>query len=193
VKAASASGSHNASQVVGRFYFYGSLFTTSALGPAVLVYQPLNASITTTPANPIEGKQFTLTVKISNPSGVPVSNVLLTLPLPSGLTVSSPTNAIVDTGKLEVEDASMAPNSTFTATAIGTASSGVTVPFDKATFTFQYGGVTVAGKLPSQGIAIGEDITTRYLIPTTLVLLALLATAYYVRRLAGVSAPASPK
>jgi hypothetical protein len=167
------------------------LLSTHAPGPKVQIYQPLSAQITTSPAIPTEGKSFDLRITIANPTGVAVSNVFLSLPIPSGLTLSQLQGASLAGGALTVSASSLSPHSTLNATAVGVASSGITVPFSQAKFTFIYGGVTVNGKLPSQGIAIGEDVTTRYLLPTGLVLLALLATAYYMRRKVSTSAPAS--
>jgi len=88
----------------------------------------------------------------------------------------------------------LAAKSSVTASASAVASSGITIPFDKAKLTFTYAGISINGVLPSKtGIAIGEDVTTRYLIPTGFILLAVLAVAFYVRRKAATSAPSSPK
>ena len=122
-----------------------------------------------------------------------VSNVLFSLPVPSGLGLSGLVGAQIAAGMLTVSAGSMAPHSTVTATASAVASSGITIPFQKAKLTFTYSGATINGVLPSKtGIAIGEDVTTRYLIPTGFILLAVLAVAFYVRRRAA-TAPSSPK
>jgi hypothetical protein len=176
------------------FFFGGASFSVQGAGPTVNVYQPLGVSISTSPANPEEGKNFTINLKITNPTGVPVSNVLFTLPLPSGLGLSRLQNAQVSAGLLTVSAGSLAAHSAVTASASAVASSGITIPFQKAKLTFTYAGISINGVLPSKaGIAIGEDVTTRYLIPTGFVLLAVLAVAFYVRRKAATSAPSSPK
>ena len=193
VKASSAFGDLSSSNILANFYFAGTFFSTHASGPKVTIYQPLSATITTTPTSPTEGKSFIIKFSIANPSGVDVSNVLLTLHVPKGLALSQLLNASMEGGILSVSSSSLTSHRTLNASAVGVASSGITVPFDKATLTFSYGGTTINGKLPPRGIAIGEDITSRYLIPIGLVLLALLATAFYVRRRALPTAPASQK
>ena len=187
------SGNQTGSVASAGFYFGGASFSIKGAGPRVDVYQPLGVSISTSPASPEEGKSFTINLKITNPSGVSVSNVLFSLPVPSGLGLSGLVGAQIAAGMLTVSAGSMAPHSTVTATASAVASSGITIPFQKAKLTFTYSGATINGVLPSKtGIAIGEDVTTRYLIPTGFILLAVLAVAFYVRRRAA-TAPSSPK
>jgi hypothetical protein len=154
------------------------------------IYSPLSISIGTTPATPVEGKNFTVNFLITNPSGVSVSNVQFTLPVPSGLALSHLQSVQVSGGSLTISSATLAPHSSVRATAVAVASSGIIVPFDKGRLTFSYSGVTVSGVVPTtKGIAVGEDVTTRYLIPTGFVILVLLLTAFYVRRKAAPSAP----
>jgi hypothetical protein len=186
-------GNLTAAKVATTFFFGGVQFSVQANGPVVLVYQPVSALITTTPSSPIEGKSFTLNIQLTNPSGVAVSNVLLSLPIPSGVSITQLQNAQVAGGTLTVSAGSLAPHQSFNASGSAVAGSGTVIPFDNAKLSFAYNGVTVNGRLPSTGIAIGEDITTRYLLPIALVLVALLATAYYVRRLASPSARSSPQ
>jgi hypothetical protein len=193
VVASSTSGSLQSTNVIANFYFGGSLFLTHAPGPTVTIYKPLSVTISTSPSSPIEGKSFTIQLSITNPSGVDVSDLLFRLPIPSGLSLTQLQNANLAGGSLTVSSSTLAAHATVNASAVGVASSGITVPFGKATLTFSYAGSTVSGRIPTQGIAIGEDVTTRYLVPTGLVLLALLATALYVRRKALPSAQASPK
>ncbi len=187
-------GSLLGASATATFFFGGSHFTIAGVVPIIEMYQPLTVSITTTPASPIEGKDFAITFVITNPTGVQVSNVVFTLPLPSGLKLSDLSNAQVASGVLKITDGVLDPHGNTTATAAAVASSGITIPFDKATLTFAYQGITVNGRVPtSSGIAIGEDVTIRYIIPTLLVLVVLILTAFYVRRKAGPSVPASPK
>ncbi len=176
------------------FFFGGSYFTVAGAVPVIEMYQPLTVSITTAPTSPIEGKNFAITFVITNPTGVQVSNVAFTLPLPSGLKLSNLVNAQVASGVLTITAGALGPHDNTTATAAAVASSGITIPFDNAKLTFVYQGFTVNGRVPTtSGIAIGEDVTIRYIIPTLLVLVVMFLTAFYVRRKAGTSAPASPK
>jgi hypothetical protein len=189
-----ASGNQNGSATTASFYFGGTSFTVSGAGPRVQIYQPLGVSITSHPTTPEEGKAFNITVTITNPSGVDVSNVLFTLPVPSGLGLSNLHNAQVSGGLFTLSAPTLAAHSTASASASAVAGSGITIPFDGAKLTFSYAGHAINGILPTKtGIAISEDVTTRYLIPTGIVILALLATAFYLRRKAAPSAPASPQ
>ncbi|MDA4121213.1 MAG: hypothetical protein OK404_02260 [Thaumarchaeota archaeon] len=186
-------GDIQSSAILARFFFQGTSFTVSGQGPKVSIYTPLSASVTTSPALPTEGKNLLVRVSITNPSAVNVTNVLFSLPIPPGLSLSQLQNASVSGGVLTVAFSSMAAHQTLNATAMGVASSGLAVPVDGATLRFNYAGVSVKGKLVGQGIAIGEDVTTRYLLPTGIVFLALLAAAFYVRRKTFTTAPSSQK
>jgi hypothetical protein len=192
VTTSQVSGNLTASAATATFYFGGTSFTVSGAGPKVEIYQPLGVTISTHPITPEEGKAFNVTVTITNPSGVEVSNVLFTLPVPSGLGLSKLQNAQVSAGLFTVSVASLAAHSSATATASAVAGSGITIPFDNAKLTFSYAGHTIGGTLPSKsGIAIAEDVTTRYLIPIGIVVLALIGTVLYLRRKPAPSVPAS--
>ncbi len=194
VLTARVSGNLTGSVATAGFFFGGASSSMVGAGPRVQVYQPLGASISTSPSTPEEGKNFTITIKITNPTGVSVSNVQFNLPVPSGLGLSKLQGVQLSSGSLTFSPGTLAAHSSATATASAVASSGITVPFDKATLTFDYAGVTVNGVVPSKGgIAIAENVTTRYIIPTALILLAVLGVAFYVRWKSGPSAPASPK
>jgi len=187
------SGTQTATPATASFYFGGTPFSILGPGPRLQVYQPLGVSITTTPASPVEGRNFTISIKITNPTGVQVSNVVFTLPVPSGLGLTNLVNAQVSSGVLTVSAGTLAAQSSVTASARAVASSGITVPFANAKLTFVYSGVTISGTVPkSSGIAIAEDVTTRYIIPTAFIIVAAFAVAFYVRRKAA-TAPAFPK
>lgn len=175
------------------FYFGGTPFSLSGVGPTANVYAPLAIAISTNPTAPEEGKNFTISFQVSNPSGVPVSDVHFTLPLPSGLGLSSLRGATVTSGVLDIFASSLASGTSVNASARVVASSGIVIPFDKAKLTFSYSGITISGVVPKNGIAISEDVTTRYLIPTGFILLVILFVAFYVRRKAGSTAPSSRK
>ena len=187
------SGAQTAAVATASFYFGGTPFSIQGSAPKVSVYQPLGVAITTAPATPEEGKNFTMTIEITNPTSVQVSDVVFKLPVPPGLSLSGLANAQVAAGVLTVSVGTLAPHGNFTATAEAVASSGITVPFANAKLTFSYSGFTVNGNVPrGSGIAIAEDVFTRYIIPTGFILVAVLAVAFYVRRKAA-TAPSSPK
>jgi hypothetical protein len=186
-------GNLTSSAVSASFFFGGTSFTLSGGTSKVNIYQPLGVSISTNPVSPEEGKNFTIKFQITNPSGVQVNDVTFTLPVPSGLALSGLQNAHESSGVLIVTAGSLAAHSTATASAEAVASSGITIPFAKAKLTFSYQGATINGTVPSKsGIAIAENVTTRYLIPTAFVLVVLLVTAVYLRRKAATS-PSSPQ
>ena len=184
-------GNSSGTAVSASYYFAGTQFSTQGAKPTVLLYAPLTVSIVSSPATPEEGKGFTITFEISNPSGVAVSNVLFALPVPGGVTLSDLQNAQLSSGTLTVTAGTLGPDSNATASATAVASSGVTIPFSGTKLTFTYAGVTVNGVVPSaSGIAINENVTLRYLIPIAAVLLVMLGVAFYLRRMAS-SGPSS--
>jgi len=185
------SGNESASAPSASFNFGGMAYSISGVEPRVLVYKPLTASINTAPTTPTEGQSFSIMIVINNPTGVSVSNLLFKLPVPSGLTLSEVQNAQVSGGVLTISSPTLAAHSSLNATGTAVASSGITVPFDKGTLTFTYQGVTINGRLPATGIAVGENVTTRYLIPIAIIFIVLLAVAFYVRRMAAPTVPAS--
>jgi hypothetical protein len=193
VSASTKYGNHTSSAITSTFFFGGWEFSLNGLGPYVSVYQPLNLTLTTTPLAPTEGKDFNFVLTIHNPTAVTVSSVLFTLPVQSGLTLSHLSNATVLNGVLTVNITSIPLHSDYSATGVAVASSDTTVSLDKAKLTFVYGGVTIDGTTQTQGITIGENVTSRYLIPIAVAFVALLAVAFYVRRMARTTVPASPK
>jgi len=187
-------GNLTTTPATAKFYFGGTLFTISGQKTYVEVYQPLTVTITTTPTAPEEGKNFTANIQISNPSGVGVSNVEFTLPVPSGVGLSHLNGATFSSGILTVMAGSLAAHTSANATVSVVASSGITIPFKDAKLTFSYLGTSINGTAPTaSGIAIGENVTTRYLIPMAFIFAVLLFTALYVRRRAVPTVPASPK
>ncbi len=193
VTASTTYGNYSSYPIISSIIFGGQNFYLEGLGPFVSVYQPLSVTITATPSAPTEGKDFNLTLIIHNPAAVNVSSVHFTLPIPSSLTLSQLNNATVSKGVLTVRTPLLMPYSDFNATSVAVGSSGTTVPFDNANLTFVYAGVTIKGTTPTQGIVIGENVTSRYLIPIAIAFVALLAAVFYVRRMAASTVPASPK
>ena len=187
------SGAETGYAATASFYFGATPFTVSSSSPKLEVYRTLAATITTSPATPEEGKSFTINFVISNPSAVEVSNVTFTLPLPSGLTLSQLANAQVSSGVLTISAGTIGAHKSVNASATAVASSGITVPFQKAKLTFSYAGASLHGSVPSStGIGIAEDVFTRYIVPTGFILVAVFAIAFYVRRKAA-TAGASQK
>ncbi len=193
VNMSSASGSLVPAPAAASFFMGGTHFSLAGQSSNVHVSKPLGASITASPANPIEGRQFTISVTITNPATVGVTGVQFLLPIPSGVTVSNPTNLTSQKGSLSISLAQLAAGASYSGQVTATAGSGQTIPFSAGKLTFGYAGQTLKGKLPPAGIAIGEDVPSRYVVPIAIAMLALLATAYEVRRMARTTAPSSQK
>lgn len=185
-------GNLSGTPVTATFYYGGTQFTLDSPAPHVYVYPPLSVTVTSNPTTPEEGKPFKILVQIINPSGLQVSDVNFTLPLPSGITLSDLQSAQATSGDMTVYVRSLAPHGSASANATAVASSGISVPFSGAKLTFVYGGSTVNGVVPANsGIVISENVLLRYIIPSGFILLVTLGVAFYLRRMA--TAPASPK
>ena len=185
-------GNLTGTPVTATFYYGGTQFTLNSPAPHVYVSPPLSVTVTSSPTTPEEGKPFKILVQIINPSGLRVSDVNFTLPLPSGITLSDLQGAQATSGDMIVYVGSLAPHGSASANATAVASSGISVPFSGAKLTFVYGGSTVNGVVPANsGIVISENVLLRYIIPTGFILLVTLGVAFYLRRMA--TAPASQK
>ncbi|QQG49234.1 MAG: hypothetical protein HY247_02680 [archaeon] len=191
VASSTASGNLSSADIFSNFYFGSTSFSIRRPGPGVYAYQPFAVSIKTSPSNPTEGKPFQLVLTINNTSGVDVSTVHFTMPIPSGLSLSGLQNSSISSGVLSMNIDILRAGGSNTASATAVAGSGIAVPYKGAKLTFDYSGTTVVGKVPTNGFTIGENALTRYYIPTGVVLVLVLAAAFYLRRKAGVSVPVS--
>ncbi|MBI3859867.1 MAG: hypothetical protein HY296_06505 [Thaumarchaeota archaeon] len=190
VKALEEYGTSQSSPVIASFFFGGNNFVEEWNGPDVTIFTPASAKITSSPVSPTEGASFNLIVTVTNPSNVTISDVTLTLPIPSGLSLSQFQNSSASSGTLLVHTDSIQPRGTFVASASGASGSGIGIPFDSAKLSFSYSGTVVDGTVDTGGIVIGENVTTRYLIPTAIVFVVLLAAAFYIRSRAETTSPA---
>jgi hypothetical protein len=192
VTVGSQEGTLRMSLVNASFYYGGHKFHFGRLQSKVTIYAPVSAAVTTKPKAPEETKTFTVQVTLSNTAGVGVDAVTFTWPIPVDVSLSSAVNGTLRDGAFVVSPGAMAAGSTYTASFQAVASSGTSIPFADSALSFAYGGVTIGGTVPKGGIAISEDITTRYLIPIGIVGLILLGAAVYIRRLnAAATVPAS--
>jgi hypothetical protein len=175
-------GNLTSSPITLTAYFGGTPYALSKAGPIVGFYQPVSVSIQTSPTSPTEGKTFSIGVTIQNPSSVSVSDVRYSLPIPSSLALSDIQGATFSGGNLTVSVGSLAPQGSYTANATAEGTSGITVLFRSGKLTFTYLGVHLSGAVPNKDIVVGEDVLIRYTLPTIIVLLAVLAVAFYLRR-----------
>ncbi len=184
-------GNWSSSPAALRMYFGGALLSLTEPGPTISVYQPLTVNIATSPTAPTEGRAFSILVTIQNPSGVSVSDVEFSLPIPGAMSLSQLRNASTSGKNLVVSTSQLGPHASYSANVTASASSGISVLFRSGNLTFSYAGSTIQGSIPNKAIVVGEDVLTRYTLPTVLVLLALLAAVFYVRRKAAPTAPSS--
>lgn len=181
------SGGQTSKNVSANFIFGGRAFSLASNGPVVGIYAPVGATVHTSPTSPSEGAPFFVEVTLTNPSPINVTNVVFSLPIPPGVTISNLIGASYANKSLNLEVGSLAGHGSYSGNATVQASSGVTIPFAKASLTFSYSGLRVSGKLPSQGIVIGEDVLRRYVLPVILVLVAMLGATVYLRRRVAIS------
>ena len=175
-------GNLSSSATTLSMYFGGIQYTISQAGPLVSVYKPVAVSVKASPSAPTEGRPFLIGITIQNPSSVAVSNVRYSLPISSTITVSNLKNAVIQGGNLTVTVGQLAAQQSFVANATAQASSGTSLSFATGTLTFSYSGATVRAAPPSSLVVVGEDVLTRYTIPSALVFIGVLAAALYVRR-----------
>ncbi|MDG6913911.1 MAG: hypothetical protein JRN34_03965 [Nitrososphaerota archaeon] len=193
VSTAQIYGNLSAAPVSASFYFGGTTFAVKGGSPTVQIYQPLSVAMTTTPATPEEGKAFTLSLQVTNPSAVPVSDVTFTLPIPPGLTFSNLQGLQANSKEIMVYFSNLGAHETGVANASVVANSGQTISMSGAKLTFAYAGVTISGTVPtSVSVTIAENILLRYAIPSAFVLIVALGVAFYIRRSAAI-APSSPR
>jgi hypothetical protein len=107
------------------------------------------------------------------------------------MSVSNLQNAQLVGGALTMSQSMLGPHQSFSANATAQATSGVSLIFTKGSLSFQYSGTKVKGIIPSKDIVVGEDVLTRYTLPGAIVLVAVLAVAFYLRRRPAPTSPAS--
>lgn len=193
VTMSSSPGNQSGAGIGGTFYFGGEGFRVQRASSNVVIYNSPSVTITSSPTSPEEGHSFTMTVKIANPAGVDLANVQYSLPLPPEVSPTQLNNATFANGVLKFSVASLKAGGTYSANVTVSPSSGVSVPFGSSKLTFVYAGITLNGKVPTTGIAVNENVTTRYVIPVAVAILFLLLAAFVVRRMAKPTARASPQ
>lgn len=185
------SGNRTLSPGSMQFLFAGTRYGITLPEKSVLVYQPVRVTLTASPSSPLEGNPFSVIISVSNPAGVDVSNVDLSLPLPAGMEVVRAVNVSSSRGVLTANISRLPPASVYTANVTLRASAGLSFGLSGGSITFSYAGARVKGSLASQGVVVGEDVLMRYTLPVLLALLAVLATTLVVRRRITLNIPSS--
>jgi hypothetical protein len=184
------SGNLSSSLVASDFTFGGISQSLTSGQASVVVFKPLFATISANPSQPVEGQPFTVRVVIRNPASVAISNVALSIPLPSGLQVLNSSGLQVQGKSLLASIPAVGAGANYTVSATLKAALGLTFDMSGSALTFQYGGTKVNGAHISTVVSVGEDVTARYTFPLAIAILVLIASVVYIRRRA--LSPPSP-
>jgi hypothetical protein len=178
-----AAGNHTAANTSVAYSFGGSAQAYAIPSSNVLVYKVVKDATTTTPSTPVEGAAFSLVVNIENPSAVNVTNVVVSIRIPQGVTIINASSDIEVKGDaLTLSLPSLPAGVTSTRSATLRASSDSSVNLGNETLTFQYSGETIHGVVSSPAIVVGVDLLVRYELPIGLAVLLLIAVAFYMHR-----------
>jgi uncharacterized repeat protein (TIGR01451 family) len=176
------SGNHTSGSTLLTFVFGGSSQQYSVVAGSVLVYKAPIAS-SSTPSTPTEGSDFSLSVSVQNPSPANVSNVVVSIPLPTGLTIvnySSGFKVVGHTITLTVPSLA-AGESTSHSVTLRSALDG-TFTLGAGTLTFDYLGSTINGVVQGSTIAVGVGSLLRFELSIALAVIIVLAVAIYMHR-----------
>ncbi len=168
-------GVYNSSTAAATFMFAGANQTASSNIIKVDVYQLPSANLTYSATKVEERHDITVTITVSNPSNVTLSNISFTLGIPKGLNVQGNSNFTIS---------SLAPRSNHTQSFVVSTNQPETYTFGSGNLTFFYQGHQLDGVPGTLTLNIGDDLTVRYAIPGIIALLVVIGTVIYVRRLA---------
>jgi hypothetical protein len=152
----------------------------------MIVYKPLQAEISYKPTSPVENHDFTVTVIITNPSSVPLSSAVVTLPVPDGVSVLNGSSPISN-HNLSISFSSVPANSSQRVSLLMRASMGVTLDTSTSSLVYHYQNATLTGKVPALKITVTEDLTTRYVLPIVIAGFIAIAALVYMRRRIGLT------
>ncbi|MGI0090875.1 MAG: hypothetical protein ACREBS_04115, partial [Nitrososphaerales archaeon] len=176
---ASLSGSpgvYDSSTSSASFIFAGTNQTAPSSTVKITIFHLPEANITYSAAKLEEGHDIQITVTLTNPANVTISNIAYTLNLPKGLSIARGESA-------SFTIPSLAPNANFTHAFTVTTSQPYGYSLGNAKLTFEYQGHEISGIAGSMGLSIGDDISLRYAIPIVIGLAIVVGTLFYVRKL----------
>ena len=176
-----------------QFLFAGTKFALLVPQGTALIYPPLRVTMTTSPSSPLEGNSFNVIVSVSNPAGVDVTNVQLSLPLPVGVQVVRAVNVSAGNGVLTASIDRLPAMGVYKANVTLKSSAGLSFGLSGGSITFSYAGAQVKGSLALQAVTVNEDVLSRYTLPLLVAILAVLATTLIVRRGVSSTSPSSPQ
>lgn len=171
-------GHYNSSSAVASFIFGGSNETASSKPVSVSVYGLVEANFSTSALKYEENHNINITVTITNPSNVTVSNVKFGMHIPQGL-------QIVGNGQTNFTIGTLSPGQTqhISVIVITNQPNVYSMNDTNAQLTFTYHGLALKGAVSSLTLSLSDDLTLRYGIPIVIAVAFVLGTLFYVRRL----------
>ena len=170
-------GIYNSSSGTATFLFAGSNQSAITSTFKVTIYGVLQGNMSYSGAKIEENHPITIKILIYNPSNVTVSNVNYEMKLPSGLSISSGSGNLTNYQTL-------GPHSNYTLNFVVTTSQPFFYQINPGNLNFSYQGHTLKGLTTGVQLTIVDDLKVRYLYPIIVAILIILATAFYIRRLA---------
>jgi hypothetical protein len=177
----SGKGNRTLSPVSVSMFFAGTKFTFSFQTGSVSLLPSPFATVTSSVKQPVEEREFNLLINITNPSSVAISNIRFSFVLPREVRVLSTSGAIFGNGNITVVIPSLPAGQSKTLNISVISSSSSAIDFSNAAFTFIYSNQVLRGSIATGGIVITENIVSRYLLPSFLALIAILAVSFYMR------------
>jgi hypothetical protein len=157
------------------FQFGGTDNVATPAATPVLIWSLPSVKLTPSTNSPVETHSFTITMSITNPSNLTISNVKVVFHLPKYLQyVGGPTfNQTLSTfGGNETQKFTMTVKS----------NSPYEYNITSPAITFQYAGETLHGTSNSLFLSVGDDIPIRYGIPIGIAILMVLLAFVGIRR-----------
>jgi hypothetical protein len=172
-----APGVYNSSTSAATFIFAGANQTATSPIVTVSIYSLPSANLTYSALKLEEGHNIVVTITVFNPSDITITGVSYTMSLPSNL-------KLVGSGSPDFTIPSLGPNSSSSHSFTVITSQPYLYQFSNGKLTFQYQGHQLNGTSSSLKLNIGDDIKLRYGVPGLIGVILVLATLFYVRRLA---------
>ncbi|HVB12406.1 MAG TPA: hypothetical protein VNE86_04680 [Nitrososphaerales archaeon] len=177
-----APGVYNSSSSAASFIFAGTNQTATSSVVTVTIFHLPEANLTYSATKVEEAHNIVISVTITNPSNVTISNVSFTLNLPKYLKIESGgvTNFTIPV---------MGPNSNHTNTFTIITDQPNLYQFNSGKLTFDYQGHRLSGIAGILSLNINDDVPIRYGIPVVIGLAIVIGTILYVRRLTSIPSP----
>ncbi len=167
-------GQFEALKATVSFTLAGQSFSRSSEARSMNVYSPISAEVVIDSAIPMEGEKFSITLTVSNPSEVIVNDVLVKFTLPPEVRIIS--------GSLDLEGGVLDRDSEITKSATLIVDKPMTLSIEPPIVEFSYAEESLGGTSNSLTIYVGDNIQTRYFIPTLIAVFLILGTTYIARR-----------